>query len=320
MPRFAPLAALAAGLFLGAPWTAAEELAPGITLLAGEFVPGRQPDGNTLLLAAPEGLIVVDSGRHLAHTRAIVAWARAAGRPVAVVVNTHWHLDHIGGNALLRREYPGLQVVASGALEAALDSFLAGYRRQLEGMLAGELPADQAADFRAELALLDAAPALAPDQLVTAGGARRLAGRGLELGLERRAATAGDVWLLDPETRTLAAGDLVTLPVPFLDTACPAGWLAALDRLAAVDFVRLVPGHGAPLDRAGFARYRTAFANLLACAARETSVASCADGWLGDLGELLAAAEHGFTRQLLDYYVGDVLRGDPQAIAARCAS
>jgi len=29
----------------------------------------------------------------------------------------------------------------------------------------------------------------------------------------------------------LIAGDLVTLPVPFLDTACPNGWRKALDTL-----------------------------------------------------------------------------------------
>ena len=71
--------------------------------------------------------------------------------------------------------------------------------------------------------------------------------------LEARAVTAGDVWLFDPATRVLAAGDLVTLPAPFLDTACPERWKAALDRVAhqvvladgaRVDYDRLVLATG----------------------------------------------------------------------------
>jgi hypothetical protein len=39
---------------------------------------------------------------------------------------------------------------------------------------------------------------------------------------------------------TLVAGDLVTLPVPFLDTAKPLVWKEALARLSKVKFERLV--------------------------------------------------------------------------------
>lgn len=297
----------------------AQSLAPGVLLISGGFAPGTQPDGNTLLLEGTTGWIAVDSGRHVEHARAIVDRVKSSGRPLVVLVNTHWHLDHTGGNALLRREFPGLRVLASGAFEAAEHGFLADYRQQLEVMLRGGLPADRAAAFREELSRIDAGAARAPDEVVVTPGKRELAGRPVELGLEPHAATAGDVWLLDLASRTLAAGDLVTFPVPFLDTACPTGWAKALDRLVAVGFERLVPGHGAPLDRQGFATYRRAFGGLLACAATTSPVATCADRWIADLGALLPAAEHPFTRELLDYYVGNVLRGDPAAIAARCA-
>lgn len=293
------------------------ELAPGVHLLPGRFVPGEQPDGNTVVWAAPAGLVVVDSGRHRAHTQAIVDFARAAKLPVAAVVNTHWHLDHLGGNAMLRREYPGLRVLASDAFPGALGGFLARYREYLEGAVAKAGP-EGAASERAELALLDAAPALAPDEVVAASGPRRIAGRELVLTLERHAVTAGDLWLLDRESGVLAAGDLVTLPVPFLDTACPERWRAALDRLAAAEFGRLVPGHGPPLDRAGLDRYRRAFGALLDCAASERPKESCAEGWIGDLGPLLPAAEQAFARQLLDYYIETALRGAPAARAGLC--
>ncbi|MBZ0089338.1 MAG: MBL fold metallo-hydrolase, partial [Thermoanaerobaculia bacterium] len=93
------------------------EIAPGTWLLAGVFAPGRQPDGNSVLLEAPGGWVVVDTGRHLDHTRALVEFARNRKRPIAAIVNSHWHLDHLGGNALLRREFPALEVIASGAFD-----------------------------------------------------------------------------------------------------------------------------------------------------------------------------------------------------------
>ena len=120
---------------------------------------------------------------------------------------------------------------------------------------------------RADLATIDSGPALLPDVRIESAGARVLAGRPLQIGFERDAVTAGDVWLYDPETRVLAAGDLVTLPAPFFDTACPAHWQSALAELGDVDFDILVPGHGEPMSRADFAVYRRAFDALLACAA-----------------------------------------------------
>jgi len=297
---------------------AAEEIAPGVELVRGELVPGRQPDGNSVLLRGPAGFVMVDTGRHEAHTRKLLDFAAAAGAPVVAVVNTHWHLDHVSGNSLIRREISGVRVYASGAIVEARQGFLATYRRQLEGALAGEAPEAQKAEWREEMARIDAGDALVPDEIVTASGTRRLAGRELRIELVEKAVTAGDLYLFDAETSTLVAGDLVTLPVPFLDTACPANWRAALDRLAKEPFVRLVPGHGPVLDRAGFERYRQAFGGLLACAASGAPVAACAAAWTGDMGPLLEGSDPAFVRSLLDYYVGQVLRAGAERDARFC--
>ncbi len=104
-------------------------------MIRGTFAAGTQPDGNTVILRARDGLIVVDTGRHVEHTQAILDFAKAANAPILAIINTHWHLDHIGGNAMLRRVYPGLQVLASGALANARSGFLARYRGQLEDVL-----------------------------------------------------------------------------------------------------------------------------------------------------------------------------------------
>ena len=272
----------------------AAEVVPGIHLIRGRFVPGTQPDGNTVIFNAPEGLIVVDSGRHVDHTQAIVDFAKAAKKPVKAIVNTHWHLDHIGGNAMLRNEFPGVRVYASGAFAEARTGFLANYRRQLQDMLAKD--PDNAA-FKAEVALIDAGAKLGPDEVITETGTKTIAGRSLVIGLEKDAATAGDVWIFDTSTGVLVAGDLVTLPAPFLDTAKPKGWEAALDRLMKLDFEVVIPGHGPPLTRRQFNIYRQAFSGLLACKEK------CEEQWMANVGPLIPNEDQDFTRMLMQYYV-----------------
>ena len=298
-------------LCLAGPLLAADPLPlpEGVQLLRGDFVPGRQPDGNSVLIAAPAGWIVVDSGRHAAHTARIVEAPRADGRPLLALVNTHWHLDHVSGNPALRAEWPALQVHASDAIDAALTGFLARYRAQLQVLLAQATDDEQRAQLGDEIARIDAGAALRPDQVVSATGERVLAGRSLLLGLSRHAATAGDVWLFDRERRLLVAGDLVTLPVPFLDTACPPRWQAELATLAALEFDTVIPGHGPALDRAGFERYRAAVDGLLACAASAATPGDCAGRWLDDAGPLLDGSDAAFTRRLVEYYVNARLRG-----------
>jgi hypothetical protein len=63
--------ALGAALSTAAPVMASDAtaVAADLWLVRGEFVPGRQPDGNRVILRGPAGLIVVDSGRHPAHRR-----------------------------------------------------------------------------------------------------------------------------------------------------------------------------------------------------------------------------------------------------------
>jgi glyoxylase-like metal-dependent hydrolase (beta-lactamase superfamily II) len=298
--------------------TEATRLVEGVELVRGRFVPGAQPDGNSVLLLAPEGLIVVDTGRHPEHTRAILDRATREGVQIATVINTHWHLDHIGGNPRIRQAYPEVAIRASGAIAEAQTGFLADYRAQLKAAIAGtEDPAARAA-WEAEVAIIDAGPALAPDEVVTAGGPQTVAGRRLEIGLESHAVTAADVWVLDPATGVLTAGDLVTLPVPLLDTACPPGWRAALEHLASVKFEVLVPGHGAPMTREQFETYRAGFKALLECAASDRPEQVCIDGWLRDLGPLIPAGDRDFARVLLEYYIPTSLRAAPERTGRLC--
>ena len=128
--------------------------------------------------------------------------------------------DDIGGNALVRHAFEGHHL-RERCPAAARTGFLASYHRQLERDDCGK---DDGA--RGSVAVSHGARAhitmprtLLPTP-IDAPGVRKTAGREFEVGLERYAATAGDVWLFDRQSGVLASGDLVTLPAPFLDTAC----------------------------------------------------------------------------------------------------
>ncbi len=304
-------------LGLAAP-AAPTQLAPDVYLVPGRFVPGSQPDGNTVVIRAPAGLVVVDTGRHAEHTRSILDLAARWKQPVAVVMNTHWHLDHVSGNPAVRRAHAGVEVVGSGAIVEARAGFLADYRKQLEAVRASTEDPASRLRWTDEIARIDAGRALEPDRTVRETATLTLAGRSVEVGLAPDAVTAGDVWVFDPGSGVLAAGDLVTLPVPLPDTACPAGWSLALARLAERPFRVLVPGHGPPMGRTEFARWRAGFDRLLACAASDATDAACIEGWVSDLGPLLPGEDRPFARELLRHYLPGILRAPPGKVAPRC--
>lgn len=315
-PALCTLLALAATVATAA--AAATSVAPGVDMIPGTFVPNQQPDGNSILFHTSAGLVVVDTGRHAAHTQQILDYAQQSGQPIVAVINSHWHLDHIGGNPRIRAAFPHARFYASNALADALKGFLANYRKQLEEARAQSTDDKAKQSYADEIAIIDAGTKLAPDEVVVGSRQLKVGGRTLELHLEKHSVTAGDVWVLDPATHVLAAGDLVTLPVPFLDTACPAHWKTALDHLAHADFKQLLPGHGAPMSRTDFEIYRKAFGNLLACGASKSAKSACVDGWIGDAAPLIAEPDRAFAKTLLDYYVDNALRADPKKTAKLC--
>lgn len=284
----------------------------GWHLVPGSFEPGRGPDGNSVFLDAPEGLILVDTGRHPAHQEELLAYAKARGRPIAAIVNTHWHLDHSGGNAEIRAAFPGADVFASTAVDGALTGFFPPSRKAAEDFLAsGQASPELAAEIRRDFAAMDDVAALKATRPVTGSGDVRVAGRRLEVNLARFAATEGDVWIYDPEAKLLVAGDLVVGPVPFFDTGCPEGWREALTALAAKPFTTLVPGHGAPMTKPQFLQWRAAFGNLLDCAVTDKAREECVAGWKRDAAAFIPAGDRRIDG-MVGYYLDTRLRA-PQA-------
>jgi glyoxylase-like metal-dependent hydrolase (beta-lactamase superfamily II) len=296
-------------------------LADGVWLLPGKFPRDRQPDGNSLVLQGRDGLIVIDSGRHAEHTQALLDFAARRGRPIAALINTHWHLDHLGGNARLRDAIPGLEVIASPETSRVIRERYAGFSSDLDAMLRDDkTDAATREMIRIDQALMARGPDLAPTRpLDAAMSTQVIAGRELTLGHESSAVSGGDLWILDRTQGLIAVGDLVTLPVPFLDTACASGWVRALARVDALPFERLVPGHGPVMDRAMWRRWRTGFEALVACAASDAPVRACSTQWIDNMGPLLSDTDPRVAHGMLAHYFASNLRSADRDKACRAS-
>jgi glyoxylase-like metal-dependent hydrolase (beta-lactamase superfamily II) len=238
--------------------------------------PFRQPvEPNALFIVNDADVVVVDSGGSaLAAENAIRHIRSITKKPVSVVINTHWHGDHNLGNAVYRREFPGVRIAAHRNTQRDIagkpmdyvkryPKMLADYAAELEESLAAaraESPRDEAKVARREAALADIAvmareigrvEVSPPDwvfdsELTLLRGARTI--QVMHLG---KGNTEGDVVVWLPTERILASGDLVVAPIPYGFGSFPEQWLAKLDRLKAFDFEILVPGHGEVMrDRA----------------------------------------------------------------------
>ena len=175
--------------------------------------------------------------------------------------------------------------------------------------------------LQTDLALLAQRDAMAPDHLLkSAPAALSLAGRRLQVGVEHYRVTAGDAWVLDLDTRVLIVGDFVTLPAPFLDTACAPAWQAAMARIEALPFDQIVSDYGPVTSQADFVRYRKAFDGLLACASSERPEGECAMGWVDELGPLLAPDAKPRAGPMLRYCFGQRPRAAPKQRDRYCAA
>ncbi|MFJ9681767.1 MBL fold metallo-hydrolase [Streptomyces sp. NPDC101194] len=183
------------------------------------------PDANTLLLSGRQPALV-DSG-FVGHSEETADWARAHAGDVHLVVNTHWHSDHVGGNALLQARGAG---IAAGAPEAEAIS------RRDPGCCAAEYLDQPVAPYTVDVPLDD-------------GQILRLGKADWEV-VRTPGHTPGHLALWQPEERLLVVGDAlsdydvgwVNLALDGPDAAATA--LASLERMAELSPSVLLPSHG----------------------------------------------------------------------------
>jgi glyoxylase-like metal-dependent hydrolase (beta-lactamase superfamily II) len=279
----------------------------------------RGPDGNSIFLDAPDGLILVDAGRHPAHAEKLLAYAKQRGRPIAAIVNTHWHLDHTTGNLDIRRAYPQAHVYATTAIEGALVGFLGRGREQADKRLADpKVPAEQKAQVLRGRYRIDHPDTLRPTVPVAKSGEMTVASRKLDARIAPFAATEADLWLYVPDERLAIVGDLVVDIVPFMDTACPDGWKNALDEIAATPFVTLIPGHGEPMTRAQFLQWKGAFDAFVDCGRSRRPKEECAAGWKRDAAPFIAPSHEQYVSEAAAYYIDTRLRSSTEEQRKYC--
>lgn len=254
-----------------------ETLAPGVHALVRTKAPGYFLDANVLFVVNDDDVLVVDANLTPSSAEASIAALRQlTPKPVRYLVNTHRHHDHIGGNEVYRREFPGLEIVGSAAMREDLESFgkatMDGWTgwaaemataipKQLEagkGFSSQPLSAEERASLAGDLAAARALVAdssrmhvIEPSLTVTDHlTLRRTAGgraRTIEIVALGKGHTRGDlvVWL--PEEKIAATGDLLVAPVPLVgaDQSYVEEWIGTLDRLQALGATIYLPGHGA---------------------------------------------------------------------------
>lgn len=71
------------------------QLRSGLSMLEGS-------GGNMVVLAGPEGLLMVDAGIAVSRNKIKAALAKLSGGPIRHLVTTHWHWDHADGNGWAR--------------------------------------------------------------------------------------------------------------------------------------------------------------------------------------------------------------------------
>ena len=307
------------GLLLAACAGASSPAGPPFHLVTGSVPMDKGPDGNSIFLEAPDGLILVDTGRHPEHSARLLAYAQRRGRPVAAIINTHWHLDHTTGNWDIRQAHPGAEVYATTAIEGALVGFLNRNRAQGDKMLADpNTPPERKAQMLRARSVVDNPDRLRATRPVTRSATMTIAGRPLDVHVAPFAVSEADIWLYDPEAKLAIVGDLVVDIVPFMDTACPDGWARALAEVEKTPFETLIPGHGPVMTRADFLQWKTAYDNLLACGRSSADKADCVGGWERDAAKFIPASHRQYVKEAADYYITTRLRSSPEEQQRYC--
>lgn len=211
-----------------------EELGPGLHRIeAGEA-------GCVLVYDTAEGRLLVDTADEKAQPALFATLRQLGERPVRWVISTHYHADHLGGNAALRAAGAVLVGHANLAREARKDLVVEEWAWHRKPAAEEALPQLEIYD-RTDLHLGD---------------------RRVEILPAPAAHTDTDLVVWFPDANAVHIGDILEIGgPPFIDQRAGGsfeGMLAAIDAvLARADTETLiVPGHGAVVHKPELEAYR----------------------------------------------------------------
>jgi glyoxylase-like metal-dependent hydrolase (beta-lactamase superfamily II) len=217
---------------------------------------------NSPIILTDTEAIVIDSEITPAAARALVADLKAiTDKPVRYVIDSHYHYDHAHGNQIFGPEVQviGHENTRRRMLGNVLEQYT--YLTSVEPVPARvEALRKRIADEQdpAQKALLERQVANALSYLeqvketkvtppnVTLDRKMTLfrGGREIQLLFLGRGHTDTDVVVYLPKERIVCTGDLMESVLSYMGDSYPEDWIATLDRLKAIDFDTVMPGHG----------------------------------------------------------------------------
>jgi glyoxylase-like metal-dependent hydrolase (beta-lactamase superfamily II) len=263
----AVLALPAWALAADAPSHRFQELAPGIHFATGTGSVFTL--SNALLIVDDAGVTVVDSHVTPAATRALIASMKTiTTKPITTVINTHYHFDHAHGNlafpagvTIIGHEFTREKLAGDPMNERTYKFFSKLFAENAQALAK---QAAEAKDPQAKAGLDVQAAAMAnfvrddketrpvpPTVTLSERMTLHRGAREIELLFLGRGHTGGDVVVFLPNERIVFTGDLLLQGPSYMGDAYLDEWVETIDKVKALDFDIVVPGHGEPFrDRA----------------------------------------------------------------------